>query len=346
MNLGADRLVLEEPFDDPARWPPQEVAAGSIAVVDGALRIAVADDETALSTFRSLPDTVPVMRAGASVTLNATDGSVGLVCAAGTGEPKGIAGTVTTRDTWQVLVVEDGTTAIVAEGALPPQVGLAGGGSAGLAVECAETGTEAGDRVAVWVDDIIVADVTLGRSLGPWDQVGVLGSAAIPPLIGIVDDATVHVGDAYDPAAADPAVLALLERIPDGWRDACVATRAARGSGVLASVICAPAGDAEQAEYTVYESPEALRAAFRQVVADAPEPPTGADCQLGPSDFGWSIPGESFGLLACFENPDQPGGRVIAWTDETLGALGLGVVTGGGYPELYDWWLGAGLDHP
>jgi hypothetical protein len=109
--------------------------------------------------------------------------------------------------------------------------------------------------------------------------------------------------------------------------------------------VCAPAGTATQAEYAIYPDEPALRGAFRELVDEASEPLDGTDCQVGPSDISWSIPGESGGLLACFADPDQPDGLVIVWTDDDASALGLGVVPGGGYAGLYDWWLGAGLDH-
>ena len=140
---------------------------------------------------------------------------------------------------------------------------------------------------------------------------------------------------------ADRAVLELLTHVPAAWRDACTARRPV-GSEELAGVVCAPVGDAAQAEYYRYASLDALDAAFTARTADSGQALDTDDCAIGPSVLTWSVPGGSNGRIACFENRDTLGGRIIVWTDEAVGVLALGVHPGDSYAELYDWWLGAG----
>jgi hypothetical protein len=168
-----------------------------------------------------------------------------------------------------------------------------------------------------------------------------MASVTQPPLVAFFDDVVVDVGDAYAPVDADPAVLELLTHVPAAWRDACTARRPI-GSEELAGVVCAPAGGAAQAEYYRYASPDALDAAFTARTEDSGQALDAGDCSVGPSLYTWSVPGDANGRIACFENRDTLGGRIVIWTNESLGILALGVRADGDYADLYAWWLGAG----
>ena len=212
-------------------------------------------------------------------------------------------------------------------------------------MECAATGTDAGDRIALWVDGQVVADATSGTTLGSWDRASVLATVDNPALIAFFDDAIVDVGSAYAPMDADPAMLDLLGRVPAQWRASCTARRPIGGESLVAGLVCAPAGAAAQAEYYRYATTADLEAAFQARLDQAGgQGLDQGDCTLGPSLLSWSIPGGSGGRVACFENRDTLGGLQIVWTDTRLGILALGVRTDGGYADLYDWWLGAGPD--
>jgi hypothetical protein len=336
--------VFTDPFDDPTRWTTVETEAGSIGYAEGTLQITIADAQTALTSSRALPDPVPVMRLEADVTLSAGDGAIGLGCGTGGDTPDDLVGAVTTRNTWRVSTIVGETETMVAEGPLPLTLDLAGGGSASLGVECADTGTDQGDRIAIWVDGQVVGDTTTGSSLGRWSRAVVRATVAEPALVAFVDDAVADVGDTYAPAEADPAVLELLASVPSAWRDSCVPLRTVGDEAIVAGIVCAPAGEAEQAEYYRLTDRQALDAAFAQRVADARQALDAGDCAIGPSELTWSVPGGASGRVACHDNRDTLGGRVIVWTDEPALVLALGVRTTGGYPELYDWWLGAGPD--
>ena len=158
---------------------------------------------------------------------------------------------------------------------------LGGGGSATLGLECAATGTDQGDRVALWVDGVVVGDAWSGGALGAWERATLVASVVQPALIAFFDDVIVDVGDTYAPVDADPAVLDLLHRVPAGWRDACTARRPV-GSEELAGVVCGPAGEAAQAEYYRYASPAALDAAFTARTEVAGERLEAGDCATRP----------------------------------------------------------------
>jgi hypothetical protein len=193
----------------------------------------------------------------------------------------------------------------------------------------------------LWVDDRIIADVTIPGAAGPWDHAVVAAVVTDPALIAFFDDAVVDVGDRYAPEEGDPTVLALLALLPEAWRDACTARRPVGDAALVAGLVCAPAGAATQAEVYRYATREAADAEFARRIEAAGSPLGAGDCAVGPSMVTWSVPGGGAGRLACHENRDTLGGRVIVWTDRNLAIVGLGVLTDGGYAELYDWWLEA-----
>jgi len=297
-----------------------------------------------LTSERTLPEPVVVLRVEASATVSSGDGAVGLACGTGGATPDLLMGTVSTHNTWRLATLTDGTETTIAEGPLPPEIDLGGGGSADLGVECAATGTDEGDRIALWVGGRVVGDATTGSTLGAWERATIVASVTEPALVAFFDDAIVDVGSAYAPVDADPAVLDLFSHVPVAWREACTARRPMGSEALLAGVVCAPAGDAVQAEYYRYATTDALDAAFATAIEGSGQGLDSGDCAIGPGALTWSVPGGSSGHVACFENRDTLGGLRIVWTDDRLGILALGVRTDGGYPELYDWWLGAGPD--
>ena len=134
----------------------------------------------------------------------------------------------------------------------------------------------------------------------------------------------------------------LLLRVPEAYRAACAGIEPDLAAGETAGLVCNPAGGAVQAEYYQYGSTESLQAAFGVFVDQNAVDADGDSCTVGPSVIGYTIGDEQAGDLACYPNPGSLGGVMVQWTDESLGILAFGVVTSGGYPEAYDWWLGAG----
>jgi hypothetical protein len=345
LSLGATTHLFTDPFDDPSRWSTDTLDGGLVAYSDGALSILVTEPGTLLVSMRGLPEPVPVLRVAATVTLSDGAGAVGVGCGTGGERPDLLVGEVTTRDTWRLATVVDGARTPVAEGPLPLSVDLSSGGTVDLALECAATGTDAGDRAALWVDGQVVGDAMSAPAIGAWERAVLLATVDEPALIAFFDDALVDAGSTYAPVDADPAVLDLLSHVPTAWRDACTALRPGGSEALVAGVVCSPAGEAAQAEYYRYATAEALDAAFvARLEAAGGQALDAGDCSVGPSVLGWSVPGGSEGRIACFENRDSLGGLQVVWTDTRLGILALGVRTEVGYGDLYDWWLGAGPD--
>jgi hypothetical protein len=197
-------------------------------------------------------------------------------------------------------------------------------------------------RVAAWLDGKLVADA-MTESRGPWDLATVVAEADVAPFVASLDRVTVSVGSAYAPTTAGQVLQELLERVPDEFRDQCTPARPSGASGVIAGVVCSPAGALESAEYTRFDDPDALEAAFRALADGSLVPLTGTDCSAGASEVSWSIEGESAGRMACFPDAASGGALVIAWTDVGHDILGVGRSSTATYAELYDWWLGAGV---
>ena len=112
--------------------------------------------------------------------------------------------------------------------------------------------------------------------------------------------------------------------------------------GAVAVVACSPAGDADRAIYARYPDPASLDAAFEAHLASAGSVPVGGECDSGPAEGTWSAGSGAPGRFACHADPSDLGRRIVAWTAPASRILALGVRSTGGWPELYDWWLGAG----
>ncbi len=340
-GLGADLLAFDDTFVSSGPWTLPSGANGRATVEEGALRLTVSERATTIVASRSVGDPAVVVRAEASLTMGAGDGEAGLVCSGpGAGLPE-ISGRIDAQGGWSVILRLDGATRVIGEGPLPPDHPFRGAGDVHLILECAGTGTADGDRVALWVDRILVADRLTGSSHGPWDRAGVLAASQTLPVGVVADDVRALVGSAYRATRLDPVVAELLAGAPEAWRRDCVPTGALSVPGALAGIACAPAAEAEQVEYYRFADGISLGGALDRLVADAGVRPPGRDCSAGPSDVAWSVAGEPTGRVVCFDRP-AGGGRVIAWTDPGSLLLAVGTIAGGGYPELYDWWLGAG----
>jgi hypothetical protein len=338
-GLGADQTVFQDGFSDDSLWGTQSAgASGSVAYVNDALQITVTTDSQGLWSYHQLASAEPVMRIEGTVLLSPGSGAAGYQC--GNASDDYLFGVINGGNEWVIGRILDSATTVLTRGPLPTQVDAGSGGSARLTIECAVTpGTD--DRMLMWVDDTQVADVNDAPRVGPYDRVGAFVTTATAPFSASFDDVTVWVGDAYAPQGPATAVSALLAHVPDGFRNGCVATQPAAGSGLVAGVLCKPAGDADQAEYYQYASNDNMEAAFRSILPDASQI-TGQACDTGPSLVGYNIDEQTAGRLACFPNPGSLGGILFVWTDTELGILSFGVSQQGSYADLFDWWQGAG----
>ena len=87
---------------------------------------------------------------------------------------------------------------MLARGPLPTSIDLGRGGEAVVAIECAVTGPS-GVRIALWVNGINVADLSLPDAVASFAGLGVYGEGYVDGFSVVIDDLVVAVGAAYAP---------------------------------------------------------------------------------------------------------------------------------------------------
>jgi hypothetical protein len=341
-SLGAEDLALEESYADKTVWPTSADATGSVAYEDGRLRISLAVPDRSRWSLLQFERSGPVIGIETDVILDPARGIAGPACGSAGSDPDLYYAAVTTENELEVGSVIDGSLTIIERISLPSELDFTDGGTARVELQCAIT--DAGDeRIAAWVDDILVADLRATDGVGPYQSMGVIAISISEPFSAAFDDLVVRSG-AYAPAGAEPssAVLPpLLETVPPGWRDRCREVPADDTTGQVAVVLCSRAGSAGTVEYDRYATLEALRAAFDRHVAAAGELP-GDDCQVGPTAGSYTIDGQTAGGIACHPDPRSAGSLLVVWTDEQLLTMALGSVPTADYAALWAWWLEAG----
>lgn len=338
-SLGANDSIFQDDFTDEGHWGTQESGAtGTVTYVNDALQITVTSDSQGLWSYHQFPASEPVMRVEGTVVLSPGSGAAGYQC--GSTNDDYLFGVVNGGNEWVIGHIHDNATTVLTRGPLASHVDTGQGGSAHIAVECAVTGG-ATDRIVLWVDDALVADVRDAPKVGPYDRASAFVTTDRAPFSASFDDVSVSVGDTYAPQGPETAVSELLRHVPSDIQDACIPQQPAAGSGTLAGVLCKPAGDADQAEYYQYDSAQTMTSAFRSILPDPSQTP-GQSCETGPSVVAYTIDQQSAGQLACFPNPGSLGGILFMWTDTKLAILSFGVTIDGSYADLFDWWQGAG----
>jgi hypothetical protein len=243
----------------------------------------------------------------------------------------------TSEQSWHTTPLE--------RGPLPPGVDPTSGPVV-VEVICDTTGTGA-DRLVLSVDGELVADTT-GPALGPYGLVGVYANVATAPAAAIFDDVVAWSGDetkqSASPEPTSEPVADLLAHVPPAFRADCVQQVPRQAFAEIATLVCTPAGDADQAVFSLYADLGSMDAAFDGFAAAAADEVTGKSCKQGPSELTYTIGDEDAGRLACFPAAGPADATVIVWTDELLSILTQGVDESMAYDELYEWWLGAGPD--
>jgi hypothetical protein len=344
-SLGADDLALEESYDDETVWPTSADATGSVAYEDGQLRISLTVPDRSRWSLLRFERSGSVMGIETDVTVDPAIGIAGPACGSSGDDPNLYYAAVTTENELEVGSVVDGSLTIIERVTLPETLDLRAGGTARVEIQCAVT--DAGDeRIAAWVDDILVADLRADDGVGPYQSMGAIAISVSEPFSAAFDDLVVRAGE-YAPVGATPpsgVLPGLLETVPPGWRERCREVPADAATGQVTAILCAravAAGAAGAAEYYRYDSLETLRAAFDQHVAGAGELP-GDDCAVGPTAGSYTIDGATAGGIACHPDPRSPGSLLIAWTDERLLTMAVGSVPTDDFAALWAWWLEAG----
>ena len=114
------------------------------------------------------------MRLEVDVAIGADGSSAGPMCGTMAGPSDYAFGAVNTGDDWIVGRVVDNVVSLVARGQLEG-TDVAIDTPVRVAFECSMTDT--GERLAMWVDGQLVADVSSEEAHGPYDHVGVYADA-------------------------------------------------------------------------------------------------------------------------------------------------------------------------
>jgi len=202
-ELGADTIVLREPFESPADWMGLgQFPDGSNELRDGALftSITVASkDGGNIWTVHRLAEASPVVRVEVDVTVVPGDrGAAGPACGSATGLDRLFVAGVNDGG-WFLGRLIDGRLQVVDSGEL---TGSAGRESHHVALECASVPEEGGDYMTMSVDGQLV-DVDLPRldiPVGPYGQVALLVGTDRSKGRATFDDLEVWAGDTYQPA--------------------------------------------------------------------------------------------------------------------------------------------------
>ncbi len=353
VTLGADTELLRDGFDGPSSWGLGETDTVTISFGGGGLRIRQEGGGGGSNwTWRDSVAARPVVRVGVDTTFERGTGEAGPMCVSEANPPSFYLGIATTRDDWVVARIVDSDIEVIARGPLPGPAPSEGTRTR-IEIECAVTGG-AGDRIALFVDGTNVADVTDGRSIGPFDRPGVYAGIYGQSFQALFDDLVMSGGEAYAPATSlegpgespspppQPTPLpagTLMAAVPASFRADCRTVPPDTASGQLEAVLCVPAGAVDAAEYYRYATLDALDAAFARFIPSGAAL-SGTSCADGPSTADFTVNGRVAGTLACYGDPR--GGVTFQWANRDLLVLAFGTTRAGTYADADAWWQTAG----
>ncbi len=239
-TLGAGREVFADDFATDQGWFSTDDETTRIAVEDGSLGITDKQGGNGRWTGLRLLEASNQVRLDVDVVLGADGANAGPMCLTA-GDPPDVAFGVANSDgEWSVGRIILGSPRIIARGQLEG-VDIAAGTAVRMALECAVT--DEGDRMAFWIADQLVADVTSTEQHGPYDAVGVYADSLVPATTRF-DDAAIRMGDPAGPLASLGADTVGLEDSfddPTGWVTGKAREgRIEYGKGVLRIVLRQP----------------------------------------------------------------------------------------------------------
>jgi hypothetical protein len=370
ITLGADTEIFRDDFGIAGTWGVSENDAGSVQYADGGLRFTTTAVPNTRWSWLDLEAMAPVLWVRAAVEMASNGGAAGSMCLTSGTSPTLLFGIVNTEAEWVVGRATGSEMAVIARGQLPASIDLTQGGTAIVSLECAMTGTS-GVRVAVWVDGVNVADVSVPDASGPFSGPGLYGEGYVEGFAVTLDDVVVATGTTYAPLMRNPqgppplplaspaptsptpdgpvpnpsaaASLAptdeLLRHVPTAFAGRCAPSDADPANGLMASVLCDPAGEIASAAYFRYDSVEALETAFAALLADDSAVTEGTDCSVGPALVDYTIGDQPGGRLACYLND---GTAVALWTNPGLLMMAIGADASADFGKLFAWWQDAG----
>jgi hypothetical protein len=134
----------------------------------------------------------------------------------------------------------------------------------------------------------------------------------------------------FDAAAAAEQLMA---SVPDALAGRC--SSVPPGADVMAEVRCTPAGGADSVDYTLFEGPDRLDAAYQAILDALPAGALdGPGCGKGPGRE--HLPN---GRRACFR---RDGEATVAWTNELVYVLAVAGRADGDWAALERFWTDAG----
>ena len=217
-TLGAGREVFADDFATSQGWFTTDDETTRIAIEDGSLGITDKQGGNGRWTGLRLLEASDQVRLDVDVVLGADGANAGPMCLTA-GDPPDVAfGVASSAGEWSVGRIILGSPRIIARGQLEG-VDLEAGSPVRMALECAVT--DEGDRMAFWIGDQLVADVTSTEQHGPYDAVGLYADSPVAATTRF-DDAEIRMGDPAGPLASLGADTVGLEDSfddPTGWID-------------------------------------------------------------------------------------------------------------------------------
>jgi hypothetical protein len=211
VTLGANQIVLRDGFDVPAAWGTVDDDSGAIEYGDGVMRFVLREVPNAKWNWLDLVRQAPVLWVRASLGMRAGGGAGGAMCGTAAVPPVHVFAIVSTDGEWIIGRTSGSELGVYERGPLPPRNDLSDGGSAVVSLECAMTGP-AGDRVAMWIDGMNVADISIPEALGPYSSAGLYGEGYEEGFRVVFDDVVAAMGESYTPivraqGTPEPAVV-------------------------------------------------------------------------------------------------------------------------------------------
>ena len=206
-TLGASDESLVDDFTSSLGWFSVDDETARIAVEDGGLAITMKEGGNARWTGLRLAEASDQMRLDLDVVLGADGANAGPMCITAGDTPDVAFGVVNSAGEWSVGRVILGSIRVIARGQLADE-DITVGTPVRLALECAVT--DEGDRMAFWIGDQLVADVTSTQQHGPYEAVGAYANSLVSTTTRF-DDAVVRSGAPAGPLASLGADTIWLE---------------------------------------------------------------------------------------------------------------------------------------
>jgi hypothetical protein len=333
---------LDELADESSGWGVGANDGGSVAYVDGALRLDTSGTGAWLYSRRVANSTSATMRViGDFYPTN--EGRFGPICALG--EDRLFGAVVGTDGSWAfVKIDENGPEDIFGD----PSAGLdvVAGGSNLVALECAGTATGS-LRLTLWLGESgPVATWTQPNGPENFDRAGTY-VAASGEGFSVEMDNVILFGSGVADGSYSPAGEELLAHIPADWQSSCYPGLrppylARTAEAVVTCFLSSSNADgAEIAEYASYLSAADMDAAYQERIDAFGTGDGSSSCGDGSGEHPYDIGDTESGRLLCV---DQFAGTRFDWTDTRLNILSTLIDFDGDYGATLDDWLIAGPD--